>query len=416
MKQTHPTRLRWLIWLILATTAVLPASTRAQNPTQPHLVQPGDTWLALAWRYQTTPTNLQTHNPFLNTQRQPVIGDTIQVPDVPPQNGRLIPTHSLLQTALQHNQNPWQLALQNHLPHPHRPSFGRPLFVADGVSLPRQLPPQFATLELAQVPAFPGEGLGLRGVWQGDAATLPTLTLGTAVGTFFHNPQNGAMVGLIGTGAFFRPGTPELTIRTAGQPLWAQPWRISDQKEWTFNQITLSGTAATITAQQRAAERERLFDLWAQHTPAPLWNQPFIEPISDYLSYSSFYGARRSYNGGPYDSYHEGLDFAAFGGTEVYAPADGIVVLAEFLDVRGGAVIIDHGLGVFSGFYHLSEVADLAIGQPIAQGETLGAVGTTGLSTGNHLHWDLLVNGVWVDPMPWREQNLSAWLLTGWQQ
>ena len=102
----------------------------------------------------------------------------------------------------------------------------------------------------------------------------------------------------------------------------------------------------------------------------------------------------------PTARYHEGVDFAAYGGTPVLAPAGGRVILAELLYVRGGAVIIDHGLGVYSGFYHMSDIFVSAASE-VSAGTPLGAVGTTGLSTGNHLHWDLLVGGVWVDAMDW---------------
>ncbi|MFZ0545003.1 MAG: M23 family metallopeptidase, partial [Candidatus Promineifilaceae bacterium] len=119
------------------------------------------------------------------------------------------------------------------------------------------------------------------------------------------------------------------------------------------------------------------------------------------------------YNGGPYTTYHEGVDFSAFGGTPVYAPAAGTVVIAERLDVRGGAVIIDHGLGVYSGFYHMSEVI-AQTGQIVAPGDLIGKVGSTGLSTGNHLHWDLLVSGIWVDALAWLDQDMACWILAGW--
>ena len=93
----------------------------------------------------------------------------------------------------------------------------------------------------------------------------------------------------------------------------------------------------------------------------------------------------------------------------MYAPAAGVIALAETLYVRGGAVIIDHGLGVYTGFYHLDSV-DIAAGKTIQQGELVGTVGSTGLSTGPHLHWDLLMNGVWVDPFAWREFGFGCWL------
>jgi murein DD-endopeptidase MepM/ murein hydrolase activator NlpD len=196
-----------------------------------------------------------------------------------------------------------------------------------------------------------------------------------------------------------------------GRPLWTQPWLVTPG-QWTFEQITYTGQAATIDAETIRQERERLAAIWGQFTAQPYWSADFAEPLRDYLGYSSLYGARRSYGGGPYDRYHEGLDFSAYGGTTVHAPAAGHVVLAEQLAARGGAVIIDHGLGVFSGYYHLSEVL-VPAGQMVAPGDQLGRVGSTGLSTGNHLHWDLLVGGIWVDPAAWREGRMACWLLEG---
>ena len=104
------------------------------------------------------------------------------------------------------------------------------------------------------------------------------------------------------------------------------------------------------------------------------------------------------------DSFHSGIDFGDAEGAVVYAPAAGRVVLAEPLSVRGQAVIIDHGLGVFSGYWHLSGIA-AQVDQMIQPGELIGYVGTTGLSTGPHLHWEIRVDGIAVDPMGWTERT-----------
>jgi murein DD-endopeptidase MepM/ murein hydrolase activator NlpD len=89
--------------------------------------------------------------------------------------------------------------------------------------------------------------------------------------------------------------------------------------------------------------------------------------------------------------------------------------LAEFLDVRGGAVIIDHGLGLYSGFYHMSEIL-IAPGASVTTNQEIGKVGSTGLSTGNHLHWDLLINNTWIDPGDWVNSNRACWLSEGYGQ
>src|SRR5690606_17386730 len=121
-------------------------------------------------------------------------------------------------------------------------------------------------------------------------------------------------------------------------------------------------------------------------------------PVSSQYVTTSPFGTRRSYNSGPVASYHEGQDFAVPEGVPVLAPGNGTVALAEALNVRGNAVILDHGQGVFTGYWHLSELL-VAPGQEVALGDVVGISGNTGLSTGAHLHWELRVYGVAVDPM-----------------
>jgi murein DD-endopeptidase MepM/ murein hydrolase activator NlpD len=106
-------------------------------------------------------------------------------------------------------------------------------------------------------------------------------------------------------------------------------------------------------------------------------------------------------------SYHAGQDFGAPTGVAIFAPADGTVAMAEPLDVRGNVVILDHGRGIFTGYWHLSEIM-VSPGQQVRTGDVLGLVGTTGLSTGAHLHWELRVYTIAVDPMQFLEEPLLA--------
>ncbi|RMG70273.1 MAG: LysM peptidoglycan-binding domain-containing protein [Chloroflexi bacterium] len=112
------------------------------------------------------------------------------------------------------------------------------------------------------------------------------------------------------------------------------------------------------------------------------------------------YGTRRSYNGGAFDHYHNGADFAGAPGTPVYAAAPGQVVLADTLNIRGISVVIDHGWGVYTNYSHMAE-RYVNIGDFVQTGQPIGAVGNTGRATGAHLHWELWVNGIPVDPMQW---------------
>jgi murein DD-endopeptidase MepM/ murein hydrolase activator NlpD len=152
-------------------------------------------------------------------------------------------------------------------------------------------------------------------------------------------------------------------------------------------------------------EFEKVSAVWSQRTPTLYWTEVFSRPISPEYPTTSPYGTRRSYNGGPYASYHEGQDFGVPAGVPVHAPGAGVVALAEPLNVRGNAIILDHGSGVYSGYWHLSEIK-VVPGQSVAQGEIIGISGNTGLSTGAHLHWELRIYGIAVDPMQFIDSPL----------
>ena len=151
------------------------------------------------------------------------------------------------------------------------------------------------------------------------------------------------------------------------------------------------------------AEREKVNAVFAKVSETRLWDGVFGLPLAGELRTTAPFGQRRSYGGGPVTSYHTGHDYGADAGTPVLAPITGTVALAEPLQVRGNVVILDHGLGVYSGFWHLSQI-DVAAGQTVGEGEVVGLVGNTGLSTGPHLHWEMRVLGVPVDPVQWTQQ------------
>lgn len=380
----------------------------AQPP--PYTILPGDTWVALTMRFNVAESDLHRLNPHFNTARQPTIGTSITLPDnAAERSGQLARPgyESILDTAVRLRQLPWAIAALNGLENPYRPNLYRPLFIpGDGII--RDLPAGIDSLEVSTAAPEPGQALGIRGVMANPHVNLSAALDGLPI--IVTRAEN-RFVGVVGTGAFYQGGTPELIIQADDQPAWSQPWAFAE-REWDYQELTLTGEAAEIDQESRDEERARLRELWTHITPVLQWTAPFNRPITDFLSVTANYGARRSYNGGPYLTYHEGIDFSAYAGTPVFAPAAGTVVLAERLYVRGGTVILDHGLGIYSGYYHLSAV-HVTAGQTVQPGTTLGEVGTTGLSTGNHLHWDILVNGIWIDPAAWQDQGLDCWLLEG---
>jgi murein DD-endopeptidase MepM/ murein hydrolase activator NlpD len=150
------------------------------------------------------------------------------------------------------------------------------------------------------------------------------------------------------------------------------------------------------------AERQRLAAIYAEFSPGRLWGGILGYPVQS-ITITSGYGAIRQYDTGP--GYHAGVDFDGESGDSVFAVADGRVVLAEPLQVRGGAVILDHGLGVYSNYFHLLEIA-VQEGEGVSKGQIIGRMGSTGLSTGAHLHWELRVGGFAVDPFEWTRRRI----------
>ena len=126
----------------------------------------------------------------------------------------------------------------------------------------------------------------------------------------------------------------------------------------------------------------------------PLWDGPFLEPTKGKVT--GRFGSRRVINGQTKRP-HSGEDIAAPQGTLVHAINKGTVVATVDHFFSGKGVIIDHGVGLFSMYFHLSEI-DVQPGQPLNKGETLGKVGATGRATGPHLHWGIRLNGARVNP------------------
>lgn len=142
-------------------------------------------------------------------------------------------------------------------------------------------------------------------------------------------------------------------------------------------------------------ERTQAKEIYAHFTPIRYWNKPFIKPLDSNIT--SEYGSARTYNG-TLQSYHGGVDLRARIPIPVHATNDGIVVLAEERYYSGGTVIIDHGEGLYSCYFHLSRY-EVKVGDYVHQGESIALTGDTGRITGPHLHFGFMVHGVQTDPL-----------------
>jgi hypothetical protein len=143
-------------------------------------------------------------------------------------------------------------------------------------------------------------------------------------------------------------------------------------------------------------ERQQLREIFDSVTPEKLWQGSFRVPL-DGTSTGGNFGKRRVLNGQP-GSPHGGVDFPALMGTPVHSAQRGRVVLAQELFFSGNTVVVDHGLGIYTFYGHLSEI-DAKVGEDLEAGAVLGKVGATGRVTGPHLHWGLTVERARVNPL-----------------
>jgi murein DD-endopeptidase MepM/ murein hydrolase activator NlpD len=234
-------------------------------------------------------------------------------------------------------------------------------------------------------------------------SSTPTVKLGqTSYPTYLIGPNR--FRALLPTSPLDRAGTWQLQVTGEGQVkqlavrmrnrsfptqrIWLPPGKDEDISDSEFNRVD-------------AFKKTQ--------TPQKFWQGPFLKPNQGEIT--TGYGVRRYYNGVfAKDYYHRGVDYAGATGSAVIAPAAGRVALvgreSQGFKIHGNVVGLDHGQGVTSIYLHLSRI-NVKEGDFVKAGQVIGAVGSTGAATGPHLHWGLYVDGVSVDPVPWRYQGFE---------
>jgi len=135
--------------------------------------------------------------------------------------------------------------------------------------------------------------------------------------------------------------------------------------------------------------------------PVKSWTNSLSLPAA--ATMNGVFGTIRSYNGSPFNRFHHGVDFAGAPGTPVLAAADGTVIIADALNIRGNTIVIDHGWGIYTLYAHQNTML-VNPGDTVTSGQSIGTIGSTGRITGPHLHWEVWVNGVSVDPLQWVQE------------
>jgi murein DD-endopeptidase MepM/ murein hydrolase activator NlpD len=375
----------------------------------------GESVKSLSRRYQIDPEMLArlnriTHPEELYVGYSLVLTDEyIPAPDMA--RTTLIPGSSLLELAVLEGVNQWEFVETNKLDGTWSTIPGDALlFPGDEVDGPSALPGMVQRVEVAPLPLEQGRS-GVMAVTGDEGLSLMGFLMGNKLN--FFQDQAGSYVALQGVHAMSEPGFYPLELEGMSEDgtsfsfsqrvyvrsinyLYDRPLKVDPA---TIDPAVTGPEDAQWTALASTATFDRAWE-GVFNLPSPL---PVDYCLETNDCWSSRFGNRRSYNGSEYTSFHTGLDIVGGSGTEIYAPAPGVVVFAGPLTVRGNATMIDHGWGVYTGYMHQSEIL-VEIGDVVEAGELIGLVGGTGRVEGPHLHWEVWVGGIQVDPLDWLKQ------------
>ncbi len=178
---------------------------------------------------------------------------------------------------------------------------------------------------------------------------------------------------------------------------------------YPFKKQTLQISAEKIKEEQELGRDSKEFGeliekLTAASPKEKLWKGVFTTPIEIQRVTTEFGTVRTTQHKGRYA--HKALDIINSPKSVVWTTQDGVVVLKDRFAFSGNTVVIDHGMGVLSLFFHLDNFADIKEGEKLAKGEPIGTIGKTGYADGYHLHWEMRVDNIAVDPMQWTKTIL----------
>ena len=374
-------------------------------------VQFGDSFRSISRRTQIAEPMLRKLNRLVSPTEL-YVGVSMIVPqqeDGTRLTARITPANgeSLLELAVKGNTDPWTLAQSNGLSGTWDALPGDVLYTTgnDPEATASGLPAVFKDAVVSPLPIVQG-GTTIIRVQVPEGVTVSGML--TDHELHFFTDTDGSQVALQGVHAMQEPGPYPLRLEAS----------LPDGSKQSFEQMVLvtSGgyqredlyvESSTIDPAVTKPEEEQLYALTADATPTKYWNGVFSNPSAYPDCFTSRYGTRRTYYGvdsnAEIQGFHSGLDFCGGEGLPITAPAAGKVVFAGLWTVRGNATIIDHGWGIYSGFWHQSEI-DVQVDQVVEQGQIIGLVGGTGRVTGAHQHWEVWANGVQVNPMDWLQQ------------
>jgi murein DD-endopeptidase MepM/ murein hydrolase activator NlpD len=390
---------------------VIPGLEGVTGVLETEIIPFGDSLRSLSRRTQVSDELLKKLNRLVSPSEL-YVGVSLIIPTQENQstlNTRMTasPGESMLEMAIKQNSDPWTLSSLNKLDGTWETIPGDVLYSPTNAAenAATGLPSAFVSASIAPLPLVQGATEVI------DVQTKEAVTLSGNLADKRLNFVAGGneQIALQGVHALLDPGVYPLRIEAT----------LPDGSIQSFEQMVLVTSGgylsediplndpSTLDPAVTEPEMQNINSLTSVFTPTRYWNGVFTSPAVDPTCFTSRYGTRRLYKVINSDielpGFHSGLDFCGGEGLQISAPAAGRVVFSAPLTVRGNATIIDHGWGVYSGFWHQSQTY-VNVGDVVEQGQVIGLVGGTGRVTGAHLHWEIWVNGVQVNPINWLEQ------------
>jgi len=387
---------------------VIPGLEGVQGILTTQNVAFGETLASLSQHYQVSEDILARLN-HITSPYEIYAGMSLVVPQAedlqePGPRLSLAAGQSLLELAVLNNTDPWSLAFTNAMTNT---NFALPGEVLRGMGPadtgPGALPGVVTAVELTD---FIQGGTSLIRVDGSDGLRLSGSVMDHPLN--FFRMDEGNYVALQGVHAMTEPGTYPLTIQgsLADGTTFGFTQLIRVRADDFLYDVPLYVPPETLDPAITVPENELWNSLIVTATEQRLWDGAFSVPVD--VAYAecwpSQFGSRRSYNDSGYIYFHTGLDYCGQVGFSIYAPAPGIVVYTGEMVVRGNATVIDHGWGVYTTYMHQSEIL-VEVGEHVETGQLIGLVGNSGRVIGPHLHFEVWVGGVTVNPLDWLAQS-----------
>lgn len=403
--------------LVIGQELIIPGLEGVSGVLRTETVPYGDNLRSLQRRTQAPQSILRKLNRLVSPTEL-YAGVSLIVPldkDLPTLSARvsLAPGETLLEEAIRQDSDPWTLLEINNLSGTSTVLPGEVLYtLANEASEANAtgLPSAFLSASVDKLPLAQGSTATIRVSVVENVVLSGSLVSDQEYALQFFPDGENKFVALQGVHAMTEPGAYPLRLEAT----------YPDGRVESFEQMVLIVTGGypndpilivppeTLDPTITQGEHDELIATISQVNPERFWIGVFQNPSVYEDCFTSRYGSRREYRASDQSltiyGFHSGLDFCGGTGLQINSAADGVVVFAGETIVRGNATIIDHGQGVFTGYWHQSENY-VAVGDTIEAGQVIGLVGATGRVTGAHLHWEVWVNQVQVNPMAWLNQR-----------